>query len=152
MICPQCGYDVGNNHKCKRCGYEIKTLATVDESVKNKSDDAETKVIDPNDVYISREYVSDDFGFGFSDPFSSLFDDLFGDPISSLLGGLFGFDLGGPRSEPDAPEPKSKKKGSGKVVEVNKVEILDENGNPVDEQSGKKSKNPFKRNGNRDKK
>lgn len=140
MICPQCGYDVGNSHKCKRCGYEIKTLATVDESSKSKNDDAETKVIDPNDVYLSHEYVSDDFGFGFSDPISSLFDDLFADPITSLLGGLFGFDIGGSRSESRTAESQNKKKGSGKVVEVNKVEILDENGEPLDKKTDRKSK------------
>lgn len=150
MICPQCGYDVGNSHKCKRCGYEIKTLATVDESRRNNEEEIETKVIDPSDVYISREYVSDDFGFGFADPISSLFDDLFGDPITSLLGGLFGFDINPRQSESHAESPRSKKK-SDNVVEVNKVEILDENGNVVEEQkNGKKAKNPFKKNNKND--
>lgn len=137
MICPQCGYDIGNKNKCLRCGYEIKTLATVDET--KKKEEPDTKIIDPSNVYISNG--DDDFDGGLFDPFdpfSMLFGNVF-DPIGDLLGGLFGLNVrstrGSSRTQQEQPQ---KRKKQGKVVEVNNVEFLDENGNPVD--SGKKSK------------
>lgn len=134
MICPQCGYDIGNKSKCIRCGYEVRTLVTVDET--KKKDEPETKVIDPDNVYISSSV--DVFDDGFDDPFSMLFGNIF-DPIGDLLGGLFGLDVRSSRIVEPEPEPKRKKKG--KVVEVDKVEILDENGNPVN-RSSKTKKSP----------
>lgn len=148
MICPQCGFDMGNKHKCMRCGYEVKTLAVVDENEnkkKKQDDEPETRVIDPKDVYISN---GDAYGDDFSDPFSALFGDVF-DPIGSLLGGLFGFDVrspfssGGEERRERIDEREDDKKH--KVVEVKKVEIYDENGNPVEQESKlKKTVNKIK--------
>lgn len=151
MICPQCGYELGTAHKCMRCGYEIKTLVTVDEtrhddSQQNNNTENETRVIDPRDVYISSGVDYDD-GFGYVDPISAMFDDFFGDPISDLLGGLFGINLRPTVSDSEPHKNEKRKSKSMPVVEVNKVEILDENGNPIkDEHESKTHKNPFKRN------
>lgn len=138
MICPQCGYDIGNKNKCLRCGYEVKTLVTVDETEK-KDDRPDTKIIDPSKVYISNG--EDDFDDGFFDPFSMLFGNIF-DPIGDLLGGLFGLDVrsshSSSRSSYTTQEREPKRKKQGKVVEVNNVEFLDENGNPVDNKKSKK--------------
>ncbi|MDE7463658.1 MAG: hypothetical protein K2M48_01395 [Clostridiales bacterium] len=148
MVCPQCGYDMGNKSKCLRCGYEVKTLVTVDET--RKKDEDETKVIDPADVFISNGYddFDDSFGDPF-DPFSMLFGNVF-DPIGDLLGGLFGLDVRTSRSTRNSrivePENEPKRKKQGKVVEVNNVEFLDENGNPIN--NTKKTK---KSNGNKSK-
>jgi len=114
-----------------RCGYEVNSLVAVDESKKNKSDEPETKVIDPSDVYLSSG--DDEPDDGFYDPFGALFDDLF-DPIGDILG-LFGFGVPNSRGAGrGSSERESKKKSSdkdNKVVEVRDVEILDENGDPV---------------------
>lgn len=131
MICPNCGYDIGNKSKCLRCGYEIKTLALQDKNDKQKEEN-DTKVIDPGDTFITQSLDDGSDPFFDVDPFSSLFGDLFGDPISDLLGGLFGIDLnpfGGSRRrvyvrEPE--EPPKKKKKQGPVVEVDEVEIIEE--------------------------
>ncbi len=140
MICPQCGYDIGTQHKCKRCGYEVKTLVAVDEEEQRKREEEEnTRVIDPEDTILTDEFgnsVDDDDGVYYSDPFSSLFDDLFGfDPIGDILGGLFGMDVGRRGAHAESRERINEKKDDN-VVEVKKVEILDENGNPV-KQDGK---------------
>ncbi len=139
MICPQCGYEMGSSHKCLRCGYEVKTLVTVDEKEqtkenKSKEEEPVTKVIDPDKVYISN--ADDGFDDGFDDPFSMLFGDIF-DPIGSLLGGLFGFDAHSSHSSYDRIQEQQpeQKKDKNKVVEVKKVEIYDENGNPVKQDS-----------------
>lgn len=139
MICPQCGYDIGNKNKCLRCGYEVKNLVVSDG--KQKDDKPETKVIDPDNVYISsgtQEYY---------DPFDLLFGNIF-DPIGDLLGGLFGLDVDRQRSrtfdfdfgDGESEAREKKKKGNGKVVEVNKVEIIDDDGNPVERNSKNKHK------------
>lgn len=140
MICPQCGYDIGSKHKCMRCGYEVKTLVAVDETdahKENKRDEPETKVIDPDRVFISSgDEYGDDF---FDDPFGSVFGSLFGfDPIGDLLGGLFGLDVRSSRREPEPkyiPSEEELEQGPhaeiDKVVEVKKVEYLDENGEPI---------------------
>lgn len=168
MICPQCGYDMGNRNKCYRCGYEAKTLAVVKESDKN-DDDArdsedvpETKVIDPCNVFLTHpngyEDEEEDFAI-FGSPFSSLFGDIFGDPIGDLLGGLFGIDLG-PRRTVVREEPPKRKKKQGPIVEVDDVEIIpgdepepaqdirrDKNAGKNNGQNSKPHKNPFKRGG-----
>lgn len=178
MICPQCGYDMGNKSRCLRCGYVSKNLTVYDD----KSDDGKTnedkteepqkeeekpdvKVIDPCNVYLTHPYGYEDdsgSGFGFGGPFGSLFDDLFGDPIGDLLGGLFGFDTGFSRRGARGAtreEPPKKRRKQGPIVEMSKndFEIVDDNGNPVDEQKERraahektvhdsvKHKNPFKR-------
>lgn len=171
MICPQCGYDMGNKNKCIRCGYTVKNLAVVDSHSqsdgsdganehKKQNDEPETKVIDPCNVYLTHPYGYEDDGMDFGpfggSPFSSLFDDLFGDPISDLLGGLFGFDVTGGRSSAARNEPQKKPKKQGPIVEVKNVEILDENNNPIKEDKKQsehhttqtKTKHPFRR-GNR---
>ncbi len=131
MICPQCGYDMGNKSKCMRCGYEVKTLATVDRSQK-KDEDNDAKVIDPENVYITNPDDYDDVGI--DDPFSMLFGDIF-DPIGDLLGGLFGLDVRPTYSSRSSyihePEHAHKTKKDDNVVEVKKVEIYDENGELV---------------------
>lgn len=139
MICPKCGYDIGNKSKCVRCGYEIKTLTVVDEKKNEdepKKEGTETKVIDPCNVYLTHPYgYEDDYDTGFGpggDPFASLFDDLFGDPISDLLGGLFGINInpfGGASHRTyvrESEEPQKKKKKQGPIVEVNDVEIIED--------------------------
>ena len=163
MICPQCGYDMGNKSKCLRCGYEVKTLAVVDESEQNEQRQEEhndTKVIDPCNVYLTHPYGYDDdegTGFGpFGSPFASLFDDLFGDPISDLLGGLFGFDVSPRRSRIREEEPPKKKRKQGPIVEVNEVEIIEDKAQSKTEtkaeapdtenKENKGFKNPFKKN------
>lgn len=134
MICPQCGYDIGNKNKCVRCGFEVKTIAVVDNPKSEKAGNdntVETKVIDPCNVFLTHPYgYDDDFGTGFGpfgDPFASLFDDIFGDPISDLLGGLFGINIGGTvrRTVVHEPEPPKKKKKQGPVIEVRDVEIIE---------------------------
>ena len=179
MICPQCGYDMGTKSKCLRCGYTEKTLAVVDESKhdehkgsdEQKKNDGtpEVKVIDPCNVYLTHPYGYDDYGsdYGaFGSPFSSLFDDLFGDPIGDLLGGLFGFDMGGShraQARSSREEPQKRKRKQGPIVEMDKndFEILDENGDPVEQkpkhnahaseqnsnggQTVRTHKNPFRR-------
>lgn len=153
MICPQCGYDMGNKNKCLRCGYTVKAPIPADERKQDgegkREEKDEVKVIDPANVYVTHPYgydgYEDDFGAGFGafgSPFSSLFDDLFGDPISDLLGGLFGINMGRPqqRNQRRSEEPPKKRRKQGPVIELNKdqVEIVDENGDPVDEKTGKK--------------
>lgn len=167
MICPQCGYDMGNKNKCIRCGYEVKTLAVVDEREEsggpdNEREKTETKVIDPCNVYLTHPYGFDDDD-GFGDPFASLFGGLFGDPIGDLLGGLFGFDVSPRRSVVYEEEPPKKKRKQGPVVEVRDVEVIrdaEEKSDGKTERTGdasgqkrpnaKSHKNPFRnRNGNR---
>lgn len=130
MLCPQCGYDVGNEHRCKRCGYEIKTLATVDESRRKEEEKEPTKIIDPRDTYITSEYGGYDvFGDGgFSDPFDALFGSIF-DPIGDLLGGLFGFDVNpfgrsNKRVNMYPDDKPQKKRKQGPIVEVDEVEVI----------------------------
>lgn len=133
MICPQCGYDMGNKNKCIRCGYEAKNLVVVEQKDRQKDEpekeETETKIIDPCNVYLTHPYgYEDDFGTGFGpsgDPFVSIIDSLFGgDPIGDLLGGLFGFDMSPPRSvHRDEPQPAKRKK-QGPVVVVDDVEVI----------------------------
>lgn len=129
MLCPQCGYDVGNEHRCKRCGYEIKTLATVDESRRKEEEKEPTKIIDPRDTYITSEYGDFDvFGDGSSDPFDALFGSIF-DPIGDLLGGLFGFDVkpfgrSNQRVNMYPDDKPQKKRKQGPIVEVDEVEVI----------------------------
>lgn len=169
MICPNCGYDMGNKSKCIRCGYEVKTLAVVDtdaennESKSGKEDKIETKVIDPCNVFLTHpngyEGIEDDFGmeFSFGDPFASLFGDFFGDPIGDLLGGLFGIDINPRRRARRAEEePPKKKRKQGPIVEVSKVEVIKEDDSRAEdsqaekqsaaehEQKAKQHKNSFK--------
>lgn len=163
MICPQCGYEMGNKNKCLRCGYEIKTLTVVDrdersERTEKKEEKIETKIIDPCNVFLTHPYgYDDDFGTGYGpsdDPFVSIIDELFGDPIGGLFGGLFGFDFGPRRRvvvEPP-PEPPKKKK-QGPIIVVDDVEIIpaeSENNEPAPSETDKKDgkiKNIFKRKG-----
>ncbi len=147
MVCPQCGYDMGRAHRCMRCGYEVKTLVTVDEDRsdgENKEEEPNTVVIDPSNVYLSSE---DDFDgeFDVFDPFSALFGGMF-DPIGDILGGLFGVDMRAVRKEEMEQEKKKREKKNSKVVEVRNVEILDENGDPI--KSEKKNKHSSKRGNN----
>lgn len=138
MICPQCGYDMGTAHRCLRCGYEVKTLVAVDEEEQRKREEDEIKVIDPENTYLTDEYgyaVDEDEDVKYSDPFDMLFGSLFGDPFSDLLGGLFGFDVSS-RTEPRTAARQQEKSKKDDVVEVKKVEFLDENGNPI-KQDGK---------------
>lgn len=134
MICPQCGYDIGNKNKCLRCGYEVKTLVVSDRK-NNDEGRPETKVIDPDSVYISNGGYDDSY----ADPFDMLFGNIF-DPIGDLLGGLFGLDVRSHRSasfgydDEEEDYNRGKKGGEGKVVEVKKVEILDDDGNPVEQE------------------
>ena len=132
MICPECGYDMGNRNKCYRCGFEVKTLTVVDNADKDESQNAdeekvETKVIDPCNVYITHPYGVEDEVFGSAGRgFSSLFDELFGDPISDLLGGLFGINLNPRRSvfiDDPPPQPKKKRK-EGPIIVVDDIEII----------------------------
>ena len=179
MICPHCGYDMENRSRCLRCGYQVKTLAVVDESEEDNSqgeseEKIETKVIDPCNVYLTHPYgVEDDddydpiFGGG---GFGSIFDMLFGDPISDLLGGLFGMGTSSRRSsraqQQQEEQPKKKRK-QGPIVDVaaDEVELYDANGNQVKPKSttaqekpnqsnagasGQRPKNTFRR-GNRKK-
>lgn len=140
MLCPQCGYDMENNSKCVRCGYEVKTLAVIDENVNNEKDEPETRVIDPDATYISGGERRTSGG-GYSDPFSSIFGDVF-DPIGSILGDLFGFssspftdfDVYGEYDDEDEYVDDDVQKKNN-AVEVKKVEIYDENGNPVEQES-----------------
>lgn len=138
MICPQCGYDMGNKNKCLRCGYEVKTLVPLSEEESKKREREQTKVIDPNNTYLTDEYGNpvDDDDDGYADPFSSIFDDLFGfDPISDLLGGLFGVDVRPQYSAHSKKTAVEDKENDDNVVEVKKVEYLDENGEPVKRES-----------------
>lgn len=173
MICPQCGYDMGNKARCLRCGFVSKTLVVVDESKTDENDKTENakkneekpdvKVIDPCNVYLTHPYGYEDDvggGFGFGGPFGSIFDELFGDPIGDLLGGLFGFDMGFSRRSSRASrqeEPPKKRRKQGPIVEMSKndFEIVDDDGNPIDEKkkqatnepprTEKKHSNPFRR-------
>ena len=169
MICPQCGYEMGNKNKCLRCGYEVKTLSVVVEKDEPKQEREDVKVIDPCNVFLTHPYgYEDDFGTGFGsafdDPFVSLIDSLFGDPIGDLLGGLFGFETvhNAPPPQNDPPQPKRKKQGP--VVVVDDIEIIEPDGTskkskPKTEQKTEQSepqkksdgkiKNMFKRNNNK---
>ncbi|MDE7107921.1 MAG: hypothetical protein K2O39_06310, partial [Clostridiales bacterium] len=72
MICPQCGYDMGNKNKCLRCGYEVKNLSVVVEKDEPKKEQEENNVIDidPCNVFLTHPYgYEDDFGTGFGSPF-----------------------------------------------------------------------------------
>lgn len=140
MICPQCGYDMENRHTCLRCGYEVKTLVTVSEEESKKREEKEkTKVIDPSATILTDEYGNSVDEEDYFDPFGSIFDSLFGfDPIGDLLGGLFGMDvrMGRRPQEPKyIPSEEELEQGVaseiGEVVEVKKVEYLDENGEPI---------------------
>ncbi len=117
-----------------RCGYEVKTLVVSDPKQRDESR-PETKVIDPDNVYISNGGYGDEY----VDPFDMLFGNIF-DPIGDLLGGLFGLDVRSPRrtmfdyEDDDEDYGRDKKGGEGKIVEVKKVEILDGDGNPVKEE------------------
>ena len=159
MVCPQCGYDMGRAHRCLRCGFEVKTLAVVDEDAEeqkseNKEEEPSTVVIDPRNTYISSPDEDDGFGmFDPFDPFGSLFGGMF-DPIGDILGGLFGFGRvsSGRRREEVEPEPEQKKRRKkGPIVEVNNVEILDADGNPIkeDKKESDGKKHSSKRDNNR---
>lgn len=135
MICPQCGYDMGNKNKCLRCGYEVKTLTVVSEEEQKKREEKEeddTIVIDPMNVFLTHPYgYEDDFGTGYGapidDPFVSIIDSLFGgDPFADLLGGLFGFGSPRHRVVHEEPPPRKKKK-QGPIIVVDDIEIIDPN-------------------------
>lgn len=146
MICPQCGFDMGMGHRCLRCGYEVKTLATVDEEKRKKAEEEETIVIDPRSTILTDEYGNsvddDDDDDWFVDPISAIFEGLMGgDPFADLFDSLFGM---GPRShrkaarnKPQVEIPKEKEE-EHKVVEVNKVEYIDDKAN----KKGKHNKKP----------
>lgn len=132
MICPQCGYDMGTKHRCLRCGYEIKTLVTVDEEEQKRREKEAAKVIDPSNTYLTDEYGNSvDEEFDPFDPFDTLFGSLFGyDPFADLLGGLFGLNVGTPKRRKkevymDRIHDPNEDDGSPKIVEVNNVEVLD---------------------------
>lgn len=139
MICPQCGYDLGSKARCPRCGYDIKMPARFDPE-KAKEDDI--KVIDPDSVYLS-----DSFDDGYSEGES-----LFGDPILDSLFNPFtsifdflGFGGGSTRKSQIEDEIDA----APSVVEVKKVEVYDEDGNPVEKNKFKEQikdiKNKIKR-------
>ena len=178
MICPQCGYEMGNKSKCLRCGYEVKTLSVVTQKDENEQDARQQQEkpevidIDPCNVFLTHPYgYEDDFGTGFGspfdDPFVSIIDSLFGDPIGDLLGGLFGFDMSPPRRHREEPLPPRKKK-QGPIVVVDDIEIIEPDkeyeekadmeeqktdertdGEQQKKKSESKIKNMFKRNNNR---
>lgn len=134
MICPQCGYDMGNKSKCIRCGYEVKTLTVVTENDEKKQEQKqekdETIVIDPCNVYLTHPYGYDDeygtgYGSPFDDPFVSIIDSLFGDPIGDLFGGLFGFDMSPPRRPRREDPPPARRKKQGPIVVVDDIEIIE---------------------------
>ena len=152
MICPQCGYDMGNKNKCLRCGYEVKTLTVVSEEEQKKREEKQkeeddTIVIDPMNVFLTHPYgYEDDFGTGYGapidDPFVSIIDSLFGgDPFADLLGGLFGF--GSPRRHVvhEEPPPRKKKK-QGPIIVVDDIEIIDPNKEEEPEEEDPKDDNP----------
>lgn len=172
MICPQCGYDMGNKNRCLRCGYEVKTLTVVtekDEQEREEKEKDDTIVIDPCNVFLTHPYgYEDDFGTGygspFDDPFVSIIDSIFGDPIGDLLGGLFGFDMAPPHRQIREESPPTKRKKQGPIVVVDDIEIIEpdkeekskteskEQPQKTDEPRKKASdkfKNIFKRNNNR---
>lgn len=139
MICPQCGYDMGNKNRCLRCGFEVRTLAVVsdDESYKKdsngkqdqKQNDDDTIVIDPFNVFLTHPYgYEDEFGSGYGvpmdDPFTTLIDSIF-DPIGDLLGGLFGFDMSPPRRRVVEEPPPVKKKKQGPIYVIDDIEIIE---------------------------
>lgn len=164
MICPICGYEMNKSSKCIRCGYIVKTLAVTDESKKKQDEQKpETKVIDPCNVYLTHPYGYDDgFGSGFGvfgGPFSSIFDELFGDPISDLLGGLFGIDVGmrggysrsGSHVTEQEHSPQQKRRKQGPIIEVRDVEVLDNDGNPLNDKHGSKKDKHDGKSGRNDK-
>ncbi len=138
MVCPQCGYDMGTQHKCMRCGYEVKTLVSVSEEEQKKRQEEETIVIDPNSTILTDEYGNavdeDDDDMYYVDPISAIFDGLFGDPFADLFGGLFGMDTQPHRSSHRVVKEQPKEKDPN-VVEVKKVEFLDEDGKPIKQES-----------------
>lgn len=86
MKCPQCGYNMGNHAKCLRCGYAVTSIVPVDpdkiEQEEPKEENTTHRVVDPDDVYMSRgggrHVFGDLFGGGIFGGFGSLFGDLFG--------------------------------------------------------------------------
>lgn len=124
---------MGTKHTCLRCGYEVKELVAVDEEEQKKREREEVKVIDPENTYITDEFGNSTDDEYMDDPFGSLFGDLFGfDPIGDLLGGLFGFPT---HQTTRVHRVQEKKEEDPNVVEVKKVEIYDEDGNPVKKES-----------------
>ena len=141
MVCPQCGYDIGTKNKCVRCGYEVKTLAPIDEEEQKKRQEEETIVIDPQSTILTDEYgnsVDDDDDEYYTDPISAIFDGLFGgDPFASLFGGFGGlFGDPQPRRSARKERAESSREKDRNIVEVKKVEFFDEDGNPI-KQDGK---------------
>lgn len=131
MICPHCGYDMKNASKCLRCGYQERELSVV---VKEE----EPTEIDADRIYLTGGESESRGGglFDLFDPLGSLFGGLFGD----VLGDLFGFDS-------DNYEDEEEEEELQEIVEVRKVELLDENGNPISE---KKHKHHFGKKKNKD--
>lgn len=127
---------MGTKHTCLRCGYEVKELVAVDEQEQKRRERETVKVIDPENTYLTDEFGnSTDEDAYMSDPFGSIFGDLFGfDPIGDLLGGLFGFSTR-PTSRVQTIMEEPEEEKAPNVVEVKKVEIFDEDGNPVKKES-----------------
>ncbi len=131
MICPQCGFDMGTKHRCLRCGFEVKTLVAVDEEEQKRRESEAAKVIDPSNTYLTDEYgnsVDEEDSFS---PFGSIFGDLFGfDPFADIFGSFFDVGVGVPHKHRevymDREHDPDEDDGSPKIVEVNKVEILDD--------------------------
>lgn len=136
MICPRCGYDMETKHRCLRCGYEIKTLVAVDEEEQKRRERETAKVIDPRNTYLTDAdgYSVDDDDDVYADPFGSLLGSIFGfDPFADLFGGLFGMgSMGGRRRREavymDRVREPGEDDGTPKVVDINSVEVIDNDG------------------------
>ena len=78
MKCPECGYDMGKSSKCLRCGYTVRAIVPVDPETIEHEEPKKTKVINADDVRVSR-------GHG-----GGLFDSIFGGGLGSIFGGGIG--------------------------------------------------------------
>ena len=133
MICPQCGYDMGTKRKCMRCGYNVTSLATIDDKEKKRREKEAAKVIDPGATFLTDEYgyAVDEDDEPFAGPFGSLLENIFGfDPFADLLGGFFGMGSMGMGGRPrrreevfiDRIHEPGEDDGKPKIVDINSVE------------------------------
>ena len=149
MKCPECGHDMGKSSKCLRCGYTVRAIVPVDPEKIEQEEPTKTKVINADDVRVSRasggglfDSIFGGFGSIFGGGLGGLFDSIFG---GSIFGDLFGEEedtgyeydpkyydaFGNEIHLPDEFERDS--------VEISAVEFMEEE--PKDEKKKKKGKN-----------
>lgn len=124
MICPNCGFDMGDALTCARCGYKCHEIIPIDID----PDDDEVLEVPADITYVVGKVSNDPLG----DIFGGLFGGIFGD----IFGGLFGIDADDLYEDEDGEydgdiyDDRAHADTSDAMV-VKDIEIYDEFGNPI---------------------